>query len=352
MSDPSLLPPDPFDAAHTPPAPVAHSGGRQQTLLAGGLLALCLLTAVGNWVYGVRQKPVSDTQSSKSIAASLFQSEPELGIILVEGTIMHQSASGGFGGSNNGSSDRIIAAIRQAEKDGVKGLLFKINSPGGTASASQAVYQEILRARKESKLKVVAAMGDVAASGGYYIASAADKVYANPATLTGSIGVIAQFTKVQGLFDKVGLETTVIKSGAYKDIGSPYRPTTEAERQILQDLIEDTYQDFLTAVSEGRKLPLETVKKLADGRIYTGNQAHQHKLVDELGDYQRALLDLQNMTQTGKSPVIKNYSKPGIEDFVNMLGTNIRSLSPSASLEQLTYSELRYLNKIPLTLYY
>lgn len=345
------LPPDPFETPANAPVPPGNE--RRQNLIAAALLSLCLLTGVGNWVVGVRDKaPAETSRSSSSLTSNLFQEKPELGIILVEGTIMHEASSSGFGGGSNGSSDKIIAAIRQAEADGVKGLLFKINSPGGTASASQAVYKEMQRVRKESKIKIVAAMGDVAASGGYYIASAADKIYANPATLTGSIGVIAQFTKIQGLFDKVGLETTVIKSGAYKDIGSPYRDTSAAEREILQKLIDDTYQDFLKAVSEGRKMPLEQVRKLADGRIYTGNQAHQHKLLDALGSYQDALSDLQTMTQTGKKPKIKEYSKASFEDVFSMLGTQIRGLSPTAALEQITFSELRHLNKVPLTLYY
>lgn len=324
---------------------------KKEVLLAVGILVFCMLTAIGNWVYGIRAKPASP-KSESSFAKNLFQEEVDLGIILVEGTIMHSSGSGGFGGGNNGSSDRLIAAIRQAEKDKVKGILFKINSPGGTAAASQAVYHEIQRVRKESNIKVVAAMGDVAASGGYYIACAADKIYANPATLTGSIGVISQFTKVQGLFEKLGLEATVIKSGAYKDMGSPFRETTVQEKDILQAIIDDTYLDFIQSVAAGRNLDLEVVRKLADGRIYTGNQALKHKMVDALGDYQTAMEALKKITKSDKSAKIKNYSKANIEDIFGMLGTKVENLSPTASLEHLAYSELRQLNKIPLMLYY
>lgn len=343
-SDPNPTTPLPDPSA---PPPVQ----RNQVWIAAGILLFCLLTAIGNWIYGIRQKP-EEPHETGAFAKNLFQEQPDLGVILVEGMIVHQSGGGGLSSGNKASSDRIIAAIRQAEKDKVKGLLFKINSPGGTAAASQAVYAEVQRARKEHNIKVVAAMGDMAASGGYYIASAADKIYANPATLTGSIGVIAQFTKVKGLFQKLGLEATVIKSGTYKDIGSPYRDTTPAEREIFQKVIDDTYQDFVNAVATGRKLDPAQVRKLADGRIYTGNQAKAHKLVDELGDYQVAMQALKKMTQTGDMAKVKDYSKANFGEIFEMLGAKMEKLSPTSSLEQLTYAEMQHLNKVPLMLYY
>lgn len=334
--------------SETPVTP--KSSGSKETMLAGGLLLLCLLTAVGNWLYGVRAKETPAQEESGMSA--LFNQDADLGVIVVEGTIMHKAGGSGFGGSEGAAADKLVVALQNAEKANVKGILLKINSPGGTAAASQSVYQEILRIKREKKIRVIAAMGDMAASGGYYIAAAADKIYANPATLTGSIGVIAQFTKVQGLFDKLGMETTVIKSGKFKDIGSPYRATSAEERELLQRLIDDTYLDFIKAVSTGRKLPLETVRKLADGRIYTGNQAQKLKLVDALGDYNVALTDLKKSTQTGDNASVKDFSKPGIEDLLGMIGAKVDNLSPTASLEQLTYSELRHLNKVPLMMYF
>ncbi|PKL75958.1 MAG: signal peptide peptidase SppA, partial [Candidatus Melainabacteria bacterium HGW-Melainabacteria-1] len=310
--------PDDHQTEEDKPTEATAPAGRRELILAGGLLLLCLLTAVGNWIYGVRPRE-SKPEENSSLSSSLFKEHADLGVIVIEGTIMHKAESSGFG-SSGAASDRIVEAIRRAEKDGVKGLLLKINSPGGTAAASQSVYSEIQRVRKAHKMRVVAAMGDVAASGGYYIAAAADKIYANPATLTGSIGVIAQFTKVQGLYDKVGLDTTVIKSGKYKDIGSPFRDTSAEERQLLQALINDTYEDFLQAVSSGRKLPVAQVRTAADGRIYTGNQALKLKLVDALGDYNVALSELKKLTQTGEDAKVKDYSKPGFEDILSMLG--------------------------------
>lgn len=336
----------------TPPHDPAAPHKKSQAL-ALGLLTFCVLAALGNLAYGIRPKAHPPQEAaSASHFSEIFQEKAEMAVIVVEGTIVHDaSGGGGLTGPNNGSADRIVKAIRDAEKDGVKGILFKINSPGGSAAASQSVYHEIQRVRKKG-IKVYAAMGDVAASGGYYIACAAEKIYANSATLTGSIGVIAQFTKVKGLFEKVGLETTVIKSGEFKDIGSPFRDTTAAERDLLQKLIDDTYQDFLQAVADGRQMPVAEVRKLADGRIYTGNQALKHKMLDKLGDYNQALADLKTASQVSQDASVKNYSQPGFGDFFSMISSQVGHLSPTAALESLTYTDLRHLNKIPLMLYY
>ncbi len=327
--------------------PPAATANRTQTLIAGLLITLCTITAIGSWRQAAPSEPTED--SSSSFAQNFMQSSAELGIIDVEGTIMYSSGSG-FGASG-ASAERIVTAIRQAEKDGVKGLLLQINSPGGTASASQAIYQELLRVRKAGKMKIIAAMGDVAASGGYYIACAAEKIYANPATITGSIGVISQSTKLEGLYKKVGLEAEVIKSGKHKDIGSPYRDMTAEERKILQDLIDDTYEDFLGAVAQGRDMKVEVIRPLADGRIYTGNQAKKNKLIDELGGYTVAMTALKKATNSSDSTVIKNYSKPGIEDVFSMLGAEAARWSPTAALQQITQQELQHLNKVPLMIY-
>jgi protease-4 len=326
---------------------------RQEKVLMILLLVFCLLTSAGVWLTGLRHpaSPSAD-QSEKAggLAESLLQEHADLGIIAVDGTIMHQ-AEGGLGSSGGASAEKLVQAIRQAEKDGVKGLLIKINSPGGTAAASQAVYQQIQAVKRRSKIRVIASMGDMAASGGYYIACAADQIVANPATLTGSIGVIAQFTKLQGLYDKVGLSATVIKSGKHKDIGSPFRATTAEETRILQEMIDDTYRDFVKAVAQGRKLPEPVVRQLADGRIYTGNQALTHKLVDQLGDYQFALDQLKKITRVGAQARVKNYSKASLHEWLEMLSTRFQ-ISPLATLgQQLDPLHLRQLNKVPLMLY-
>jgi len=169
----------------------------------------------------------------------------------------------------------------------VKALVIRIDSPGGAVAASQELYAELKKAREE--LPVVVSMGNVAASGGYYAAIAADTIFANPGTTTGSIGVIAGITLFHRLTDKIGLDFEVLKSGDFKDTGNPFREMTEAERGYLQGWINDVYEQFIEAVAEERGLTLEEVKKVADGRVFTGRQAKELGLVDLLGDLQDAI---------------------------------------------------------------
>jgi protease-4 len=173
------------------------------------------------------------------------------------------------------------------DDDNVKAMLVFIESPGGGVTASQALYDAVRSVRR--KKPVVAFLASVAASGGYYVACAADSIVAHPGTLTGSIGVIATFLRTQELFRKIGLDVTVIKTGEFKDIGSPYRPMTDEERAYLGALLDDVYRQFLGAVSEGRGMPIERVAELAEGRLFTGAQAAGLGLVDRLGTYEEAL---------------------------------------------------------------
>lgn len=169
----------------------------------------------------------------------------------------------------------------------VKAVILKVNSPGGSVGATQELYRALIRLR--DKKKVVASLGDVAASGGYYVASAAHKVVSNPGTLTGSIGVAMYFTDFEGLMKKVGLRSHVVKSGPYKDIGSPFRKMTEEEKRLLEGVIRDVHKQFVEDVSRARGIPLEKLKAIADGRVFSGRQALELGLVDRLGGLQEAL---------------------------------------------------------------
>ncbi len=171
--------------------------------------------------------------------------------------------------------------LKLATEDNVKGVLLSINSPGGTVGASKEIYEAVktLKAKKP----VYVSMLDVAASGGYYVASAADRVYANEGTLTGSIGVILSGLNVAKLLDRVGIEPQTIKTGPYKDIFSPYRKLSESERQLLEGLAQNIYEKFVNDVAEGRKVDPNQIKAVADGRIFTGAQAVEYKLVDAIG---------------------------------------------------------------------
>ena len=187
-------------------------------------------------------------------------------------------------------SRKVVKALRQYRDDPeIKGILLRVDSPGGGVAPSQEIYDELMSIHREGEKKVVTSMGTVAASGGYYIASATDLIIANPGTLTGSIGVIMELTNIQGLLEKIGVEGVTIKSGENKDVGSPFRKMKEEERALLQNVLDDVHSQFIEAVAEGRSLEIETVRKLADGRIFTGRQAKSVGLVDELGSLETAI---------------------------------------------------------------
>jgi protease-4 len=175
------------------------------------------------------------------------------------------------------------------ESPSVKAIVLRIDSPGGGVVPSQEIHDAVLRVRNKQNKAVVASMGTVAASGGYYIAAATDRIIANPGTLTGSIGVIMELANLEGLLKKIGVENVVVKSGRHKDIGSPFRKMSDEDRRILQSVMDDVHTQFIEAVAEGRSLDVSDVRPLADGRIFTGRQAKEIKLVDELGDLDDAI---------------------------------------------------------------
>lgn len=174
-----------------------------------------------------------------------------------------------------------------AKDDSVKALVVRINSPGGAVGPSQEIFSELKKLGKE--LPIVASIGGVGASGGYYIACAAQKIYANPGAITGSIGVIAQFASYEKLLDWAMIDVEIIKSGKYKDVGSSFRKMNEADKQYIQQLIDNVYEQFKSAVADARDLDTKQIDKVADGKIYTGEQALKLKLIDELGTINDAI---------------------------------------------------------------
>ena len=181
---------------------------------------------------------------------------------------------------------RVEAFCRQPS---IKAIVLRIDSPGGGVVPSQEIHDAVKRVRNKSNKAVIASMGTVAASGGYYIAVATDRIMANSGTLTGSIGVIMEMANVEGLLKKIGVEGVVIKSGRFKDVGSPLRKMSDEEQALLQSVMDDVHKQFIEAVAEGRGLDVAAVQALADGRIFTGRQAKASKLVDELGDLEAAI---------------------------------------------------------------
>jgi protease-4 len=211
----------------------------------------------------------------------------------------------------------IISQIIRFRKDkGIKAIIVRIDSPGGGVGPSQEIYEELRRTGKTKK--VIASMGSVAASGGFYVAAAADKIVANPGTITGSIGVIMEFVQFKSLLDKIGINIEVLKSGEYKDMGYPQRKLTERDKRILQGVIDDIKRQFVTAVANGRHLAQEKVQAIADGRIFSGQQAKELGLVDFLGNFQDAVELAKKMTGI-RGDVTLVYPKKRVTRFWDLL---------------------------------
>lgn len=194
-----------------------------------------------------------------------------------------------FGASGMTTSEQIMYEMEKARKDSrAKAVLIRINSPGGSTGATQEIAEEMDKIKSAGK-PIIISMGDTCASAGYWIASKGDYIFANPATLTGSIGVYMEYTNVEELMNKLGIHSEKIKSGEHKDIMSMYRPMTPEENQMIQQMVDDIYAQFVSTVADGRQMDIEKVKKIADGRILTGKQAMDLGLVDAMGNYYDAL---------------------------------------------------------------
>jgi len=225
---------------------------------------------------------------------------------------------------------KLIDTFESVKKQGIKAMVLRINSPGGTVGASQEIYQAI-KSLREDGIKVVVSMGDVAASGGVYVALAADKIIGNPGTVTGSIGVIIRTNVLKDLYKKVGVDHQIIKSGPYKDILSSMRYFTDEEKAILQDLIDNTYNQFISAVSEGRNIDIEMVKSFADGRIFTGLQAKEYGLVDETGSLQDAVNLAGKLAGIDKKPEVIEI-KPKKTILQKITGANVNEIFENMGL--------------------
>jgi protease-4 len=220
--------------------------------------------------------------------------------------------------------------LRKARKDNrVKAVVLRINSPGGTVTASDTIAEEIRRFKKEKKIPVVAMMLDTAASGGYYVAVSADRIFAQPTSITGSIGVIIQKFNVHELLGRIGISNTPVKSGTHKDMGSPFRPGTKTEAKLLQQTIDSLYNGFVDTVAENRPgLNRDAVLALADGRIYTSAQALAHGLIDEIGYLDDAIGEAKKLAGVDKARVV-------IYRLPHAYKENIYSMPPQAPFTEI-----------------
>ena len=252
--------------------------------------------------------------------------QDRVALIRIEGVILDAQAT-------------ITELKHYSENPLVKAIVLRIDSPGGGVVPSQEIHDAVKRVKNKSNKAVIASMGTVAASGGYYIAAATDRIIANPGTLTGSIGVIMEMANFEGLMKKVGVEGVVIKSGRFKDVGSPLRKMSDEERKLLQSVMDDVHHQFIQAVADGRSLEVSDVEPLADGRIYTGRQAKEARLVDELGDLDDAIhiaADIAGME--GEPKVVEPRKRFSFRDIIES-----RWASVFPKLELNTGVKLKYL---------
>ena len=230
-------------------------------------------------------------------------------------------------------SQEICRQLKELKKDPrVKAVVFRVDSPGGVVGPSQEIYAAVQRLSRVKK--VVVSMGSVAASGGYYVSAPATLIYANPGTITGSIGVLMKFSNIEGLLDKVGLKAFTLKTGKFKDVGSPARTMTAEERAMLQSVIDSTHSQFVRAVASGRKLPVATVAAIADGRIFSGEQALALRLIDRIGTLQDAVEEAGRLAGIkGEPELIRPAKKKGqlldllVEGSAEHLGSLARGTS-------------------------
>ena len=257
-----------------------------------------------------------------------FAIHDRVGVVTVEGIISE-------------SADIVEQLNQYSKDDGVKAVIIRINSPGGAVAPSQEIYEAVIKLKE--KKKVVASMGSVAASGGYMIACAAEKIVANPGTITGSISAVMHFANIEELLKKIGLKTSVIKSGKYKDIGSPTREMTKEEKALLQELVDDIYDQFLDIVSKERKISKEDLKSIADGRVFSGRQAQKIGLIDYIGDMGYAVELVGKMSGIQGKPETIYPKKKGSKFWDYILGDMMNTIEGKIMEKKLRFNGVHYI---------
>jgi protease IV len=288
------------------------------------IYGMLLLIALGVVLYIFFYKAGTHSGKAKS-----FSLNNQIGVVNIKGIIA--------------DSVEITEQIEEfGRNDSITAVVLRIDSPGGGVASSQEIYNAVVDLKK--KKKVIASMGSVAASGGLLIACGADKIVANPGTITGSISAIMQFANIEELLKKVGLKSSVVKSGKYKDIGSPLREMIPEERQIIQDLVDDIYNQFIDVIVRDRKLPREQVILIADGRIFSGRQAKEYGLVDSLGDMgSAAKLACQLAGKEGKYDLVFPRKKhSSVFDYIFESAANQLSRSISEKMNSLNGAAYLY----------
>lgn len=290
--------------------------------IALGIAAILLIGSIGVQFTGSLFTAGMNTANQTAGQQQQYQQEVieegvgnKIAVVELNGMIMDSPSSSvlGAGGYNH---DRFLKKLEDVGEDStVDGVILRMNTPGGGVVESAEIHDKVVEIQEEQNKPVYVSMGNQAASGGYYAAAPADKIVAHPATLTGSIGVIMQSYNFTELADQLGIDANTIKSGEFKDIGSATREMTEEEQNILQTIIDDMYNDFVQVIVEGRGMSESTVRQLADGRIYTGNQAVDNGLVDDLGSLSDTAEIMQEDFGWTDAQVVQYKSGFGLNNF-------------------------------------
>ena len=248
----------------------------------GAAIILLLLASIISSIYLALDSKISQNSTSLNFKNINLSAKDTIGVVDINGQIYASGQDGGLVGSGSALTSILENLQAFAEDDKIKAVIIRINSPGGTVGAVQEIVAEVENVKRTGK-PVVASVADIAASGGYYIASACDKIVANPGSIVGSIGVILISADMSRLLDKIGISMEIVKSGPYKDAGSFHRPLSKEEKKFMNDLVLDAHEQFVSAVSRGRNIPTEEVQKFSEGQLFTGRMAADKKLVDVLG---------------------------------------------------------------------
>jgi protease IV len=286
---------------------------RRWPYVVGGLVALFLLALTVGLVALVVAMGAREQGAPSAVYEEQYVSgrgTSKIAVVPVEGTIASADSSTGEL-QPTVTPEGLADALQQAEGDpNVAAVVLEVNSPGGGVTASDEMHQSIVDFKQRTGKPVVVSMGDTAASGGYYISTAADRIVANETTLTGSLGVIFALTDFSGLADRYGVEQEVVKSGEFKDMGSSFRDLTPEEREILQSIVDESYDEFVSVIVEGRGLPEERVREIADGRVYSGEQAKELGLVDSFGGLDEAAEISRNLASVEEAAVVRYVESP------------------------------------------
>jgi len=322
--------------------------------IAGVLFVISVfVNFLSSFAFSERESAFSDLFASETGMMEEVLEEGDasnkIAVLSVNGTIQDTGSTSSLLGTTGYSHQKFMDELNYVkEDDGVRAVILRINTPGGGVVESAEIHDKIVEIQKEAKKPVYVSMGSMAASGGYYIAAPAKKIYASPETLTGSLGVIMQGINYSGLAEKYGVEFVTIKSGPYKDIMSGSREMTEDERKILQEMIDNSYEGFVKVISEGRGMTADEVKAIADGRIYDGRQALELNLIDGFGHLENVIDTVKKDENLANAQVIQYTENFGFNSLLSMgtqklMGEDLEMSNIMKLLSQSNSPRLMYL---------